>query len=163
MAAPIILTIRSRPKHVASKTSYKDKKAPVEFFDNFKKLMLNLNYWVMMLSFGLSFAIYSTLGGVVSPLTSKFEFNSDQTAVFGVVFILAGLIGSFTHAFFLDKWKKFKFQFVLIILSGVISLGALVGSFTTHSFAFVNVVICFFGFCLIPIIGIGYAYTSINF
>lgn len=163
MAAPIIFTIRGHPKHVASKTSYKDKKAPVEFFANFKKLMLNLNYIIMMLSFSLSFAIYSTLGGVVSPLTSKFEFNSNETAVFGVVFILAGLIGSFTHAFFLDKWKKFKLQFLLIILTGTLSLAGLNASFLTHSFAFVNVVICVFGFCLIPIIGIGYAYTSINF
>jgi FLVCR family feline leukemia virus subgroup C receptor-related protein len=125
---PILFLMRNKPKIPPSITGYRDTKAPLQFCNNFKVLMTSKNFLMIMGSFSLCYSIYSTLGGVVGPLTGAFGFDSKDTSIFGVVFIVMGLAGSFTHAIILDKYKRFKFQYMIILISSSISLCGLVGT-----------------------------------
>lgn len=88
-----------------SVTSYIDKKAPQQFAANFVTLSRNFNFWALTLAFCCIYSIYQTLGAIISPLTAAFNYSSSYASLFGVVFIMSGLIGAFAHAKILDKYK----------------------------------------------------------
>ena len=77
----------------------------MQFCANLKKLVKNPNFYLLSIGFCIGFGGYSTLGGVVSPLASEFDFTMNQVSVFGVAFVVLGLVGSFLHAIVLDKFK----------------------------------------------------------
>ena len=83
--------------------------------------------------------------------------------MFGGVFIILGLLGSFIHAFILDRFKKFKLQFIFITLLSLIAIFALAGALSTENIYIVTPAIGFFGMALIPIIGVGYSFVAMQF
>lgn len=88
--------------------------------------MSNPNFIILSLSYALSFSIQSTLAAVVGPLTQEFGYKSDDVSVFGGAFIVCGLIGSFAHAIILDRYKRFKFQYLFIIFGAIPTFGLIV-------------------------------------
>ena len=69
--------------------------------------MKDTNFIILTISYSLSFSIYGALAAVLGPLTEQFDFSSDDASIFGAIFIVFGLVGSFVHAVILDKTKKF--------------------------------------------------------
>ena len=78
------------------------------------KLFKDRDYWFLCLSFAFIYSIYTTMGACVGPLAEQFGYKSTATSIFGVVYIFGGLFGSFCHAFVLDKYKKYKVQYLFI-------------------------------------------------
>jgi hypothetical protein len=104
-----LLLIRNSPPTPPSKLAYTDKKTESSFREDLMKLMKNPNFILIALSFSFNYSVYTTLGAAVGPLTKSFDYTPTDVSVFGGAFILAGLIGSFVHAIYLDKYKRFKF------------------------------------------------------
>ena len=74
-----------------------------------------------MISFSLSFAIYGAIASTVGDLANSFNFSSDAVSIFGAIFVIAGLVGSVVHAIILDKYKKYKQQYLVVLISSCIS------------------------------------------
>lgn len=138
-------------------------KADTDMLENMKKLIGNLNFWFMLISFALAYSSYSTLGAIVGPVTDKFGYTSNETSIFGVCFIVFGVLGSFIHAIMLDKYKMFKKQFLIVLGSSFLAYFLLIGSMPTGISVLVAICLGIFGFCLIPVIGVGFSFTAINF
>ena len=48
------------------------------------------------------------MGAIVGFMSEKFLYTSNNAAVFGVFFIVLGVIGSLVHAVIADKYQKHK-------------------------------------------------------
>lgn len=103
-ASPIILLIRNKPPFAPSLSAFSSDQ-PQNVCRNLKQLISNWNFICLLISYSASFSIYGAVGSVVSPLAMHFGFESDWVSVFGAVFILSGLVGSFAQAILLDKYK----------------------------------------------------------
>jgi len=111
-----------------------------------------------MISFSAIYSVYTTLGAAIGQLSKNFGYDSQANSLFGSVYIFGGLIGSFIHAFFLDKYARYKLQYVII---GILSLGSLIlvtviigekNLYLTAASLF------FMGFGQLPIIGVSYSF-----
>lgn len=81
-----------------------DIKTDQKFFLNFLILGKSLNFWLITVSFALSYSVYSSIGGIIGSLIDPFGFTDDDASIFGVTFIVSGMIGSFIHAVILDRY-----------------------------------------------------------
>ena len=100
----MMLLMRNKPKHPPSIAAYKNQKTDQQFFLNFYILGKSLNFWLITMSFALSYSVYSTVGGIVGSLIKPFGFSDQDATPFGITFIMMGLVGSFIHAYILDRF-----------------------------------------------------------
>jgi len=54
------------------------------------------------------------MGATVGQLSDSFGYSTSANSIFGTVYIFGGLIGSFVHAFLLDKYQKYRGQYLFI-------------------------------------------------
>ena len=70
----------------------------------------------MLLIFAFSgiFSVYVCFGAVMGPLMDQFNYKASSNQYFGASYVVFGVLASFVHAFMLDKFKKYKVQFLFI-------------------------------------------------
>ena len=79
------------------------------------------------------------------------------------MFIVCGLIGSFVHAILLDKYKRFRFQYLIVLYSSLLTFGLFIGGLFIGNKGIMATVMGAYGFTLLPIIGIGMSFASMEF
>ena len=104
------------------------------------------------------YGVYTSLGAVVAAITKPFGYEDADNAIFGAVFILSGVSGSFALGIVLDKTQKFKLMINVISWSAVFFI--LMGYVTlqTGSVLLFSINIAFIGLSVIPIIPISYGF-----
>jgi FLVCR family MFS transporter 7 len=134
------------------------KEEPMNFRANLKLIIRNKSYILLCISFTMLYGIYTSLGAVVAAITTPFGYKIADNAMFGVVFIFFGVLGSFVLGVFLDKTGKFKLLInltsgsaILLILLGLVSLPTNKWFFTAN--------LALIGFSVIPIIPISYGFA----
>lgn len=55
-------------------------------------------------------------------ISDKYGYTSNDNSLFGAIVIISGLTGSFIHAILLDKFKKFKLQYILVGIFTIVSI-----------------------------------------
>ena len=161
LGLPIIFLIRNQPKTPPSKSAEKVLKAKrVGQWVAFKRLILNKDYVFLTLSFSFIYSIYTTLGSWVGQISNEFGFQSSANSIFGTVYIFGGLVGSFGHAILLDKFKKYKLQYMLIGVGWILTLGGTTAIIGTGNVAFAAILLCLLGVAQLPIIGVAYSFSS---
>lgn len=78
------------------------------------KLLKNVDFIWMMIAFSAVYTIYTTLGAALGSLTGAFNYDSSDNSLFGSIYVVGGVVGSFIHAIFLDKYARFKLQYIII-------------------------------------------------
>lgn len=99
---PILIFAKNRPPTPPS-ASAAIKEKPLDFKKELKALLKNKSYLLLTLSFTLLYGIYTSLGAVVAAITKPFGYSDASNAVFGAVFVLSGVSGSFALGIVLDK------------------------------------------------------------
>lgn len=89
------------PTPPSASASLKEK--PLDFKKELKALLNNKSYLLLTLSFTLLYGIYTSLGAVVAAITKPFGYNDTSNAVFGAVYIISGVSGSFALGIVLDR------------------------------------------------------------
>ena len=119
----------------------------------------NRNYLLLGLTYNAQYGSYSCLGAIVSSLVTPFGYSTSETSILGATFIVAGLIGSFVCSYFLDKHKTYL-KVVRTISAGCVIFAALfyVTLPSKNIYLFTANIFCL-GFCMIPIIPVGYAFS----
>lgn len=99
------------------------------------------------------------LGAIVSLICKEFGYSANQSAFFGLFFIIFGVIGSMIQASICDKWKTFKQQLIIICFLAVITSTALPFLFYLNIYLAIMGT-ALLGFSLIPILSHGYSCGS---
>lgn len=105
MALPILFLIRNKPPTPPSASSVSRKMGLCE---SMKRVFMNKDCVFVILAFSFCYSLYMTLGSVVGPFTAVFGYDPSDNTYFGAAFIMVGVVGSFIHAVFLDKYGKFR-------------------------------------------------------
>lgn len=114
-------------------------------------------------AFCLVYSIYQSLGSIIGPLTAYFDYPTSEASIMGVIFIFFGLFGAFLHARILDKHKRYWLQLNFIILSSTFGLIFMTSALWIGNLYLMYFGLGLFGFLLIPIVGVGYTFTAMNF
>ena len=124
-----------------------------------KVLISNKAYMLLMLTFTCLYGIYTSLGAVVSSVTEPYGYVATDNAVFGAVFILFGVIGSFIFSILLDKYQRFKLIINVITFLGCIFTAFAFVTLPSRNVALFSFNLALIGFTVIPIIPISYAFS----
>lgn len=161
LGLPIIFLIRNQPKTPPSKSAEKVLKSkPVSQCMAFKRLFQNRDFLCLTLSFSFIYSIYTTLGSCVGQISSEFGFQSSANSIFGTVYIFGGLTGSFGHAIFLDKFKKYKCQYMVIGIGCILTLGGTTAIIGIGNVPLTAVILTLLGIAQLPIIGVAYSFAA---
>ena len=115
LAIPIFFLVKNKPEIPPSKSArdvLKMKKKKI--LESMKKLIRIPNYWVIVFAYSLIFSCYIVLGASVGAISDEYNYDTSSNSIFGAVFVICGIIGSIINAIILDKYKKYKLQFVVI-------------------------------------------------
>ena len=176
LSAPVFLFIKNNPKTPPSRSAEKkfirevnnektdnneNKSAQrKEFWKDMKDLLWSVNFWLLNFVFALIYAVYNTLGASVGVITQEFGYTSTDNSIFGVIFIVSGIAGSFVHAVLLDKYCKYKLHLVLVTFISLFATGALTLVINLQNIFLTSIGLFFFGIGLVPIIGVGNSFWA---
>ena len=67
-------------------------------------IIRNKNYIFLTITYMMLYGVYTCLGAIINNLVSSYGFSSVDSSIFGAIFIICGLVGSFVVSGFLDKY-----------------------------------------------------------
>ena len=104
--------------------------------------------------------VHGSLGGILNTLVTPYGYKSIHSAIFGAVFTLFGLVGSFLASFYLDKYAKYQLVLRIISVGTFVSGAFLIFTFPLGNVYLVCLNISALGFFLIPVLPVGYSFAS---
>lgn len=159
LGLPVMLFIRNRPPTPPSISAANAiKKKSGGMCKSMKKLVGSIDFIWLVLAFSSIFTIYTVLGAALAPLTASFGYNSQDNSLFGSIYVVGGVVGSFIHAIFLDKYARYKLQYVIIGILNCISFALVVFLIDIKSTPLTTCLLFFMGFAQLPIIGVSYSF-----
>ena len=103
----LIFFYKEKPEFYPSKAAQQATSVEFSMKNDLKKLIKNKNYLFMLLTYSLLYGVYTCLGAVINNLVTPYGFDSTASSIFGAVFIVSGLIGSFIFSSILDKYQAY--------------------------------------------------------
>lgn len=121
LGIPIVFFVRNRPEVAPSISALQiQRTTPEPMIESVKKLVKNRDYMLLIFAYSGIFAVYVCFGAIMGPLMDQFGYKASSNQYFGSSYVVFGVIGSFLHAGYLDKHKKYKFQFIFICVTNLI-------------------------------------------
>jgi len=99
----LIIFYREKPEFYPSKAAKQATAVEFSMKNDATQLVKNKNYIFLLVTYSLLYGVYTCLGAVINNLVTPYGFDSSASSIFGAVFIVSGLIGSFIFSSFLDK------------------------------------------------------------
>ena len=130
-----------------------------DYIKEFKSITRNRSYILLTISFTCLYGIYNALGSIIAQVTKPYGFNSTDNSIFGVVFILFGVIGSFLMGYLLDKYQRFKLTVILCTSLSSLFIVASFFTLTSGNTPIFSVNLAFLGFTIIPVIPTSFAFS----
>jgi len=161
MNVGVLLLFEERPKIYPSKAAQISTKVQFDMKKDLKLILHNKNYIFLTITYAMLYGVYTCLGAIINNLVSAYGFGSVDASIFGAVFIVSGLVGSFVISGFLDKYNAYIKTLRLVCFSSLFWGSCL--RFTLPLgpeymlYAAINIGIA--GFSIIPIIPVAYSFS----
>lgn len=161
LAVPIFFLVKNKPSTPPSRSA-KDvlgmKKKRI--LESIYKLIKMPNYWVIVFAYSLIFSCYIVLGASVGAISDEYHYSTSSNSIFGAIFVICGIIGSIVNAIVLDKFKKYKLQFLAIGILACASIGFIAGIISLGHVWLTAIGLACLGASTVSIIGVGYSFAS---
>ncbi|KAI4454468.1 major facilitator superfamily protein-related [Holotrichia oblita] len=80
-----------------------------EFWKSYKVLMMNKNFWLLTISFGINLGVYISFCTMLNQIILEYFANAEKDAgLIGLLLVVTGMIGLIIFGIILDKTKKYK-------------------------------------------------------
>ncbi|CDW79334.1 UNKNOWN [Stylonychia lemnae] len=158
LSIPILLTAKDKPKNPPSLSAMRIE-PKLQFGKEIKNLVSNKSYLLLSGTFTFLYGIYTSLGAVVSSVTTPFGFNAVDNSIFGATFIFFGVVGSFFFGVMLDKTAKYKFIVCLTSTLACCFISLAFWTLQSENVVLFSVNLACIGFFVIPIIPTSYAFA----
>ena len=154
-----VIFFEEKPASFPSESAENSTKIKFSMKQDAKDLCKNKNYLLLLMSFSLMYGVYACLGAVINNLVEPYDFDSTDAGRFGAIFILSGLVGSFSFSANLDKHGNF-IKCLRVATFGTLVLACLlIGALQTKNVYLVSLNIGFLGAFVLPIIPVGYSFA----
>ncbi|KAJ8969880.1 hypothetical protein NQ317_011172 [Molorchus minor] len=146
-----VLVFRSRPKLPPSQSQLHlldTNQEPPSFLENFKTLIKNRDFLLLLLSFGLFNGLWNSFGILINTLYINYfpDGESDVGVITLIAIISGGCIGSLVFGLILDKTHQFKKTASGVMLLASATFISVVYTFLTQSRIGTYITIPIFGF-----------------
>jgi len=131
----------------------------LDFWKELQIIIKNKNYLLLTVTFTFLYGLYTSLGAVVSSITSPFGYDSFDNSIFGASFIFCGVVGSFIIGVMLDKYAKYKLTLNIISTGACFFIVLAYWTLQSQNVALFSVNLAFAGFCIISVIPCSYAFS----
>ena len=129
------------------------------FGKSVRELFGNKNFLVLLVVFGGVLGVFNTLGTVISEIGNAYEYTTDDFSMFGALFIVGGVIGSFVFGVYVDVTKRFQKSVLLICCLSVVTFGAFMIVINLEIALLVAAACAFVGGTMVPILPVGFEYA----
>lgn len=135
------------------------KPKPLSFGTELKKLGGNTNYLLLATSYALSCGAITSIGAILSSLTSPYSYTAGNNSLFGFLFILLGVTGSLLSGILLDRFQCFKLTTVLSTCLSLVLLCLIFLTLPTSSPALFGLNLALLGLLQVPLSSAGCAFA----
>ena len=161
LTLPIFFLVRNQPKTPPSRSARKAlKQNQGKVIESLKKLFKTFNYWMIVIPYALIFSMHTVLGASVGAISDSFGYNTKGNSAFGGVFVIVGFWGSIVNAIFLDKFRKYKVQLVLITIIGMLSIGFIAAVINLGHVGLTWIGLAIMGIAVISMLGHAYSFCA---
>lgn len=161
LGVPIFFFFKNKPDVAPSVSALKTlHMQPEPTMTSVKNLLTNKPYVMFVLCFSGIFSIYVCFGAIMGPLLDQFHFKPSANQYFGTAYVICGVVGSFVHATFLDKYKTYKKQIAIICILNLFSIGGFAATASLTIVPLTTLIIACLGASQLPIIGVGYQFCT---
>ena len=98
----------------------------------------------------LLFGVYSALGTIISYLADPY-YNLNEITYIGIVFLLAGVIGSILMGILLDKFTCYRKALIWLTFQSILAQAALFYSLPARNLPIILINACILGASLLPV------------
>ena len=156
---PCIIFVRGKPFAPPNDEAYEKRvwrltKGTDSFREGVKNLFTNWDFILMVLVYGFLNAMYNSLATILGILCWYYGYDSKDVSLFGLSFIISGLVASFIHAGLLDRYEKYKLHTIIISLLSLIGVVCVMITFGDKVIVS-TLILAFMGFSVLPILSIG--------
>lgn len=124
-----------------------------------KQLFTNPSYILLLVSYNFLYGIYTTMGAVVSNLTSPYGYSTSETALFGASFILAGVFASFGFSVVLDRTNRYKLCLNILTFGACFSVLGVIWSLPSKNELLLELNLILAGIFVLPMIPVAYGFA----
>lgn len=157
----ILLFFKAAPPTPPSAASEQCDSLDSEFLQSLKKLMLNRNYVLLLISYGLNVGAFYAISTLLSEVILTYFENAQQDAGrIGLVLVVGGMLGSVVCGIILDKTHRFKETTLAVYAASVI--GMIIFTFTLDlgKIAVVYMSSILLGFFMTGYLPVGFEFAS---
>lgn len=115
-------------------------------------LLCNRQFCYLLTGFGVGIAMFNSFLALINDITAPFGFSEDQSGIFGVVFILVGLVGAAICGVLLDTTHRYREILKGGMLFALLAILFLFLSLESESYTVVVLSFAFLGFCMLPLL-----------
>lgn len=159
MNASLIFFYKDKPEFFPSKVARTNTAAKFSMIKDAKLMIVNKNYIILLICYSLLYGVYTCLGAVINNLVVPYGFTSGDASIFGAVFIVSGLIGSFVFSGFLDKYNAYLKILRIVCFGSLFFATMMIISLSTGKVWLTTINISFLGFFILPIIPVSYSFA----
>lgn len=161
LSIPIFFIIKNQPESPPSKSARRARrKGHSNLMASLKKLFTKLNFWLITFAYSLIVSLYVVLGASVGTISDSYGYSTDANSIFGLVFIISGLVGSFIQAILLDKFRKYKYQLIVIGLTTILSVGGVALVMDQQKVWLTALMLALMGLSVVPAIGVAFTFCA---
>lgn len=122
-----ILVQNKPPKPPSASASMKRE----PFFNSLKVLAKDIQFLKLMVCYGCMNAVFGNVATLIGELTSDYGFNASQRGIFGMLYLVGGVVGANIFGLILARTKAYK---TLAALIPALTIGTIALFYFTLSF-----------------------------
>ncbi|XP_036332652.1 feline leukemia virus subgroup C receptor-related protein 2, partial [Rhagoletis pomonella] len=149
------------PNPKRSATSSDEAAAQAPFMQSLKSLVLNRNYVLLLISYGMNVGVFYAISTLLNPVVLKYYPGHEvDTGRIGLSIVLAGMIGSVVCGIVLDQMRKFKETTLAVYAFSMVGMWIFTFTLDTGHIAVVYVTAALLGFFMTGYLPVGFEFAA---
>ncbi|XP_037827907.1 feline leukemia virus subgroup C receptor-related protein 2 [Lucilia sericata] len=133
----------------------------VSFMQSLKNLMMNRNYILLLISYGMNVGVFYAISTLLNPVVLKYYPGHEvDTGRIGLAIVLSGMLGSVVSGIVLDKSHKFKETTLAVYAFSMVGMWVFAFTLDTGSIAVVYVTASLLGFFMTGYLPVGFEFGA---
>lgn len=133
----------------------------VSFMQSLKNLMLNRNYILLLISYGMNVGVFYAISTLLNPVVLKYYPGHEvDTGRIGLAIVLSGMLGSVVSGIVLDKSHRFKETTLSVYAFSMVGMWVFSFTLDTGSIAVVYVTASLLGFFMTGYLPVGFEFGA---
>ena len=152
-----LILVRNKPPKPPSASASAQREP---FFSSLKKLFRDVQFLKLMLCYALMNAIFGNVATLIGELTEKYDFKASQRGIFGMLYLVGGVIGANLMGYVLARTKAYKLLSALIPLTTIGTIAIFYFTMQLKTFAVTWIASFLIGSTILPAIPICYEFAA---